>query len=196
MPSSKASRAKGRDRARILLVDDDERNLLALVRSARGRCRSGLRDLGRRCAAHAADGRFRGHPARRLHAGHGRLRDRQPDPRAPADGADPDHLPVGGQQGDRASDEGLCDGRGRLCVQAGRPDDAASRRSACSSTSTTCACRSRKRAAPSRNCSTSRCAPTSRSSRPSARCAPPRSAIRWRSGRCRSSCSRATWRAR
>ena len=39
---------------------------------------------------------------------------------ARADQAHPDRLPLGGQQGDRASDARLCDGRGRLCVQAGR----------------------------------------------------------------------------
>ena len=34
-----------------------------------------------------------------------------------------DHLPVGGKQGNRTSDARLLDGRGRLCVQAGRSPD-------------------------------------------------------------------------
>ena len=41
---------------------------------------------------------------------------------ARADQAHPDRLPVGGQQGDRAPDARLCDGRGRLRLQAGRSD--------------------------------------------------------------------------
>ncbi len=86
-------------RARILLVDDDERNLLALSEVLATARRRGHRHFGRGCAARAAQGRLRGHPARRVHARHGRLRDRRADPPARADRAHPDHLPVGGQQG-------------------------------------------------------------------------------------------------
>ena len=50
-----------------------------------------------------------------------------------ADQAHPDRLPVRGEQGERASDARLFDGRGRLCVQAGRADRAALKGRACSS---------------------------------------------------------------
>ena len=60
--------------------------------------------------------------SRRLHAGNGRLRNRPDHPRPRPDQGDPDCLPVGGQQGGRAPASRLFDGRGRLCVQAGRSD--------------------------------------------------------------------------
>ncbi len=67
--------------ARILLVDDDERNLMALTEVLKDLAEVVDGDVRPRRAAPAAEGRIRGHPARRLHARHGRLRNRQPDPR-------------------------------------------------------------------------------------------------------------------
>ncbi len=64
-------------------------------------------------------------PARRLHAGDGRLRDRRPHQDARAHAVDPDHLPDG--RDDRAPPRraGLLDGRRRLPPEALRPGDAA-----------------------------------------------------------------------
>ena len=90
------------------------------VGSARAARRCGHRHLGADRAAPAAEGRLRGHPARRVHARDGRLRDRGARAPALADLAHPDHLPLGGEQGNRAPDARLFDGRRRLRVQAGR----------------------------------------------------------------------------
>ena len=119
------SRPRRAERARVLVVDDDERNLLAIRTVLEDLAEVEVAALGRRGAAPPAQGRVRGDPARRLHARHGRLRDRPDHPQPRADQAHPDRLPVGGQQGNRASDARLFDGRGRLCVQAGRAGRAA-----------------------------------------------------------------------
>ena len=105
---------------RVLVVDDDERNLLAIT--------TVLEEVGDVVVANSGEEALRqllrgefavilldvympgmdGYETAQI------IRD------ARADQAHPDRLPVGGQQGNRASDARLCDGRGRLCVQAGR----------------------------------------------------------------------------
>ena len=69
----------------ILLVDDQPARLLTL-RGDPGPARTPARDrgLGRRGAGAAHGARVRRHPARRQHAGDGRLRDRAADPPASA----------------------------------------------------------------------------------------------------------------
>ena len=171
----------------MLIVDDDERNLLAV--------QTVLEDLGevvvaafrRGGAAPPAEGRVRGHPARRLHARHGRLRDRPAHPQPRPDQAHPDRLPVGGQQGDRASAARLCDGRGRLCLQASRPGHPALEGRRLRRPVRQDAGGRAQGARRSRRCSTRTSAPTPSACVPSRRCAAPSSARRRSSSRCRSS---------
>ena len=154
---------------------------------ARGPRRGRDRRVGRRGAAPPAQGRVRGDPARRLHARHGRLRDRPDHPRARADQAHPDRLPVRGQQGKGASDARLCDGRGRLCVQAGRAGRAALQGRGVRRPLRDDARRSSARPSRSSSCSTPICAPMPSGCGSSRSCASPSSARRRSSSRCRSS---------
>ena len=80
-PRRQPSRRR-RARARVLVVDDDEHNLLAIRTVLEDLAERRGRRLGRGGAAPPAQGRVRGDPARRLHARHGRLRDRPDHPRA------------------------------------------------------------------------------------------------------------------
>ena len=72
-PRSRAGRRA--ERPRVLVVDDDERNLLAISEVLDGHRRGRLRAIGRGGAAVPAQGRVRRHPARRADAGPRRLRD-------------------------------------------------------------------------------------------------------------------------
>ena len=153
---------------------------------ARGHRRGRGRLVGRGGAAPSAQGRVRGHPARRLHARNGRLRDRPDHPRPRADQAHPDRLPVRGQQGEGASDARLFDGRGRLCVQAGRAGRAALQGRGVRRPVPDDARRSSARRRRSRNCSTPICAPMPSGCGSSRSCASPSSARRRSSPRCRS----------
>jgi CheY-like chemotaxis protein len=113
-------------KATILVVDDEPDNRFALSHV--------LAELEQRIVE-AASGeealRFllrdemRSDPARRKYAGPGRLRDRRADPPSRALAAHPDHFRQRDRQGRRAHRARLCDGRGRLRVQAGRPGDPA-----------------------------------------------------------------------
>jgi PleD family two-component response regulator len=85
------------DKVNILLVDDQPARLMSYdaILSVLGQnlvhARSGTEALQR-----LMESGVRGHPARRQHAGHGRLRDGGDDPRAPAFREDADHLRDGG----------------------------------------------------------------------------------------------------
>ena len=61
------------ERPRVLLVDDDERNLLAVQSILEDLGEVVTRKIGRGGASPPTEGRIRGHPARCLHARHGRL---------------------------------------------------------------------------------------------------------------------------
>ena len=112
----------------------------------------------------------------------------QIDPQPRADQAHPDRLPVRGQQGDRASDARLCDGRGRLCVQAGRPDRAAIEGRGVRRPVRDDARRSSARPRQEQALlDATICGPMPSGCRPSRSCAAPSSARRRSSSRCRSS---------
>ena len=81
------------DKINILVVDDLPDKLLVLetvLEELGAERRHG--PLRRRGAAAGAGAGLRRHPARRQHAGHGRLRDGRPDPPAQEVGAHADHL--------------------------------------------------------------------------------------------------------
>ena len=107
------------DTISILVVDDTPQNLVTLeaILEEPGLKVVGV-ELGARSAAAPAEGGVRGDSARRPHARHGRLRDREPDPPAPAVQAHADPVPDR-LCGRGAADQGLRPGRRRLHADAG-----------------------------------------------------------------------------
>ena len=120
------ARHDGADKANILLVDDQPARLLSYEAILAGLGQNLVRGaLGPRSAAAAHGRRFRRHPARRQHAGHGRLRDRRADPPASALRENADHLRDRGARHRSRPAERLRARRGRLRLRAGRAGDPA-----------------------------------------------------------------------
>ena len=124
--------------AKILVVDDVPGSCWPSRRCWKVSTRTIVlgRPRARRRLRRLLDRRFRGHSARREHAGARRLRDGRAHPAAEAIGAHADHLPHGVSRR-HVRRARLLAGRGRLHPHAGRARGAADEGRRCSSTCTT-----------------------------------------------------------